>query len=96
MCDRGFINPIPDTLGLSFSFNLNATAFINYTFLDIDQFAAGKVPQRVIEHFKAQPRNVQLQFVTNQLDALASYNRNAVCQCARKVYCSSTSIYGLV
>jgi hypothetical protein len=50
----------------------------------------------VIEHFKAQPRNVQLQFVTNQLDALASYNRNAVCQCARKVYCSSTSIYGLV
>lgn len=95
LCDRGFINPIQDERGLSFSFNLNATAFINYTFFDIDHFAAGKFPQRVIEHFKAQPRNVQLQFVTNRLDALVSYNRNAVYQCARKVYCSSTSVYGV-
>ena len=96
LCDRAFINPIQDEMGLSFSFNLNATAFINYTFFDIDRFAAGKVPQRVIEHFKAQPRDVQLQFVTNRLDALVSYNRNVVYQCARKVYCSSKTVYGVM
>lgn len=96
LCDRGFINPIQDEMGLSFSFNLNATAFINYTFFDIDRFAAGKVPQRVVKHFKAQPRDVQLQFVTNRLDALVSYNRNVVYQCARKVYCSSKTVYGVM
>jgi hypothetical protein len=95
LCDRGVINPIPDESGLSFSFNLNATAFINYTFFDIDRFAAGKVPQHVIERFKAQPRNVHLQFVTNRLDALVSYNRNAVYQRARKVFCSSASVFGV-
>ena len=96
LSDRAFVNPIPDSTGLSFSFNLNAAAFINYTFFDIDQFAGGKVSPHVIERFKAQPRNVQLQFVTNRLDALASYNRNAVYQCAHSVYCSSTSVYGVM
>lgn len=96
LSDRGYINLLPDAQGLSFSFNLNSTAFVNYTFFDIDQFAMGKVPPRVIEFYKTRPKNVQAQFVVNNLEALISYNRNVVYQCAHSVYCSSTSVFGVV
>jgi len=95
LSDRGFINLLQDARGLSFSFNLNSNAFVSYTFFDIDQFATGKVPPSVIELFKAQPKNIQVQLLTNNLEALATYNRNVVYQCARGVYCSSNSLYGL-
>jgi hypothetical protein len=95
LSDRGYVTLLPESQGLSLSFNLNSTAFINYTFFDIDQFAAGKVPPRVIELYKTQPKNLHVQFVSNNLDALVTYNRNAVYQCAHGVYCSSTSVYGV-
>jgi hypothetical protein len=95
LCDRGFINLLQDSRGLSFSFNLNANAFICYTFFDIDQFAAGKVPSSVIELFKSQPKNIQVHLLTNNLEALATYNRNVVYQCARGVYSSSKAVYGI-
>ena len=95
LCDRGFINLLQDSRGLSFSFNLNANAFICYTFFDIDQFAVGKVPPGVIELFKAQPKNIQVHLLTNNLEALTTYNRNVVYQCARGVYCSSKFIFGI-
>jgi hypothetical protein len=96
LSDRGFINLLQGSRGLSFSFNLSANAFIGYTFVDIDQFAAGKIPPSVIEFFKAQPKNIQVHMLTNNLEALATYNRNVVYQCARGVYCSGTSVYGVL
>jgi hypothetical protein len=96
LSDRGFINPLPDSQGLSFSFNLNANAFINYTFLDIEQFSTGRYPPSVIELFKAQPKSVQVHLLTNKLEMLASYNRHVVYQCARGAYCSSASVYGVL
>lgn len=95
LCDRGFINLLQDSRGLSFSFNLNSNAFICYTFFDIDHFAAGRVTSSVIELFKAQPKNIQVHLLTNNLEALATYNRNVVYQCARGVYCSSKAVYGI-
>ncbi len=95
LSDRGYVTLLPESQGLSLSFNLNATAFINYTFFDIDQFAKSKVPAHVIEFYKTQPKNMQVQFVTNNLEALAGYNRNAVYQCTRGVYCSSKSVFGI-
>ncbi len=96
LSDRGHISVLPDAQGLSFSFNLNSTAFINYTFFNTDQFATDKVLPHVIEFYKTQPKNMQVQFITNNLDALISYNRNVVYQCAQHVYCSSTAVFGVM
>lgn len=95
LSDRGFVNPMEESKGLSFHFNLGSNAFINYTFLDMDHFSAGRYPLKSIELFKAQPKTIQAQLFTNQLAMLEAYNRHVVYQCAHNVYCSSPSVFGL-
>jgi len=95
LSDRGYSMPIPESQALSFSFNLCSNAFIVYIFTNVEQFAGGTVHPRIIDAFKKQPKDVRVTFLTNDLPALSSYNRNVVYQCAHSVCCSSRLIYGL-
>lgn len=95
LSDRGFSMPIQDEGCLAYSFNLCANAFIGYIFTNVDKQTLVEAPERIIDLFKKQPKNVSVKYVENELSALASYNRNTIYQAKEKVYCSSKSVYGL-
>lgn len=93
--DRGFSIPSDDEGCLTYAFNLCSSAFIGFTFVDINKQSFVKAPDRVKELFQLMPRKVNVKYVQNELNALASYNRNVIYQANEKVYCSSKLVYGL-
>ncbi|MHC8382664.1 hypothetical protein [Pseudomonas sp. LB3P14] len=95
LSDRGFSLPIQEEGRLAYTFNLSSNAFIGYTFTDVDKQSFVSASDRTIELFKKQPKNVSVKYVENELNALASYNKNTIYQAKEKVYCSSKHIYGL-
>lgn len=95
LSDRGYSIPIPENQAMSFSFNLCSNAFINYTFVDVEQFARRPIAPRILDAYRNLPKNVQVGFHKNDLRALSKYNQHVVYQCSRSVYCSSSTIYGL-
>jgi len=96
LSDRGF-NSLSQNEGcLVFTFNLCANAFICYSFADLDKQNFVEVPEWRIELFKKTTRkNLPVTYVENNLEALASYNKNTIYQAKEKVYCSSKFVYGL-
>jgi hypothetical protein len=93
--DRGFSNPLPQELHLSFSFNLCANAFIVYIFGEIENIQLPfRLHPSVIELYKTHRKNVKVVPFVNDLDALARYNRNVIYQCHHSVYSSSKQVYG--
>ena len=89
LSDRGFSQPIAD----GFSFNLCATAFVDYTFTDPATIVQGKAsPEfiaRVIANLERLPeKQIHVTFQRNNLDMLARYNRLAIEQCYKRIYCS--------
>jgi hypothetical protein len=78
---------------MAFSFNLCATAFVDYVFLDPSTSLKGKAsPEfiaRAIANWERLPeKQIGVTFVRNNLDMLARFNRRAIEQCYRRVYCS--------
>jgi hypothetical protein len=93
LSDRGFSQPIADGPHMAFSFNLCATAFVDYTFTDPATIAQGKAsPEfiaRAIANWERLPeKRINVTFRRNNLDVLARYNRRAIEQCYKRVYCS--------
>jgi hypothetical protein len=93
LSDRGFSQPIPDGPHMAFSFNLCATAFVNYVFADPATLLGGKAPPEFLaralaarEQFESQ---IHVTFQRNHLGMLAQYNRHTIYQCFRRVYCSA-------
>lgn len=94
--DRGFSNPLPQEMHLSFSFNLCANAFIVYFFGQIENMQLPfQPPPDVIELYKTQRKNIRVIPFVNDLNALARYNRNVIYQCHHSVYCSAKQIHGV-
>jgi hypothetical protein len=93
--DRGFSIPSDDESCLAYAFNLCSSAFIGFTFVDIKKQNFVEAPDRVKELFQLMPKKVNVKYVQNELQALASYNRNVIYQAKEKVYCSSKLVYGL-
>lgn len=95
LSDRAFTilsdKPCADT----FAFNLCSSAFICYFFADIDKIAPANTPQGFLKHYKDAltrlPRQIQLDYLVDNLDVLATYNRNTIYQSCRHVYCSAMS-----
>ena len=93
LSDRGFSQPIADGPHMAFSFNLCATAFVDYIFADPATLVQGKASPGLIaqaiaswEHLPEKQINVT--FLRNNLDMLARSNRRVVEQCYQRVYCS--------
>jgi hypothetical protein len=94
LSDRGFSQPVADGPHMAFSFNLCATAFIDYIFADPATLVQGKAPLEFIAWAIASwerlpEKQINVTFLRNNLDMLARYNRRVVEQCYRRVYCSA-------
>ncbi|WP_224214435.1 hypothetical protein [Vibrio metschnikovii] len=95
LSDRGFSNPIPDCEHMAWSFNLFAKGFIQYMFADWRSFIPENTPNKYIEGIKRQNKKLNVCTHHNDYEQLEIYNKNVVYQCYKKVYCSSSAIYGL-
>lgn len=95
LSDRGFSLPIQEEGCLAYSFNLSSNAFISYTFASVDNQGFVSAPETIINILKKQTNNVSVYYIENELNALSTYNKNAIYQAKEKVYCSSKHIYGL-
>ena len=78
---------------MAFSFNLSATAFVDYVFLDPATSLKGKaspefIAQAIANWERLPEKQIRVTFVRNNLDMLARFNRRAIEQCYRRVYCS--------
>lgn len=94
LSDRGFSQPIADGPHMAFSFNLCATAFVDYAFADPATLVQGKAsPEfiaRAIAAWEQLPeKQINVTFLRNNLELLKRFNRRAVEQCYRRVYCST-------
>lgn len=94
LSDRGVSQPMEDGPHMmSFSFNLCATAFVDYIFADPATLAQGMASPEFIAHVIASwerlpEKQINVTFLRNNLDMLARYNRRVVEQCYKRVYCS--------
>lgn len=100
LSDRGFSHPLPDP-HLSYDFNLTSKAFITYIFAPVEQMEPFlKLPPErramLLETYRKIPKNVPVHTFLNDFDKLARYNQNAVRQAHRKVFSSSTAVYGVL
>jgi hypothetical protein len=93
LSDRGFSQPIADGPHMAFSFNLCATAFVDYIFADPATIVQGKaspelIAQAIATWERLPEKQIHVTFLRNNLDMLARYNRRAIEQCYQRVYCS--------
>lgn len=94
LSDRGFSEPIENGAHMAFSFNLCATAFVDYFFIDPKTpLVQGKASPEFIERTAASwerlsEKRIHVAFQSNDLGMLARYNRRVVEQCYKHVYCS--------
>jgi hypothetical protein len=93
LSDRGFSQPIADGPHTAFSFNLCATAFMDFWFADPATLVQGEAsPEfiaRAIANWERLPeKQISVTPRRNDLDMLARYNRRVIEQCYKRVYCS--------
>src|SRR5208337_4757894 len=86
LSDRGFSQPIADGPHMAFSFNLCATAFVDYVFLDPATTLQGKaspefIAQAIANWERLPEKRINVTFLRNDLDMLARFNRRAIEQC---------------
>jgi hypothetical protein len=94
LSDRGFSQPIEDGAHMAFSFNLCATAFVDFMFGDRATLLRDKGPPafvaQALASFERLPENqINVTFLRNNRQMLARFNRRAIEQCYKRVYCSA-------
>jgi hypothetical protein len=96
LSDRGFSIPLPEEYGMSFDFNLCSNAFIQFIFGDIDKLVGSDITKEIIESYKKiSSKEIFVDHIEDDLDALKKYNRNVVYQCFNTVFNSSQVCFGV-
>lgn len=93
--DRGYTIPLVEGKHMAFDFNLNSSSFIRYMFGDLEELTPANTPRKVVELYKAMPKEVKVFSFENDMDELKVYNQRTVYQCYERVYSSSLENYGL-
>ena len=89
LSDRGFSQPIESGAHMAFSFNLCATAFVDYVFADPRKEGKASGNERAAASWeRLLEKQINVTFLSNDLDMLARYNRRVIEQCYKRVYCS--------
>jgi hypothetical protein len=93
LSDRGFSQPVEDGPHMGYSFNLCATAFVDFVFLDPATTLQGKAsPEYIswaIANWERLPeKQIRVTFTRNNMEMLARFNHRAIEQCYKRVYCS--------
>lgn len=95
LSDRGYSTPLPEGDHMAWDFNLCSHGFIRYIFGNIDLLAPANAHKELVEKFKAGPKSINVQNITNDLNTLAQYNKHVVYQCHKNVFNSNLECYGL-
>lgn len=93
--DRGHTIPVPDGKHMAFDFNLSSNAFIRYMFGDLESLTPKGVPQKIIDMYKAQKKEVKVFPFENDMHELEVYNQRTLYQCHSRVYSSAKENHGL-
>jgi hypothetical protein len=92
LSDRGVSQPIADGPHTAFSFNVRANAFMDFVFVDPATMVQGNASPEFIAQAVAAwerlPKQLNVTFVRNNIEMLARFNRRAVEQCYKRVFCS--------
>ena len=93
LSDRGFSQPIEAGPHMAFSFNLCATAFVDYIFADPATLVQGNaspefIAQAIASWERLPKKQINVTFLRNNLGMLARHNRLVIEQCYKRVYCS--------
>lgn len=101
LSDRGFTILTDRDEHTTYEFNLSSSSFITYIFTDVRKSAPSilgdnqELIERIIAENGNQKKDVQVQFIQNNLEILDRYNRNVVYQSHSKVFCKRSEIYDL-
>lgn len=92
LSDRSFCQPIPDGAHMAMSFNLCATAFVDYIFADAATLVEGRASPAFVANALAAWRQrpqatINVTVTKNNRPMLARYNRRVVEQARERVYC---------
>lgn len=93
LSDRSFCQPIPDGAHMAMSFNLCATAFVDYIFADAATLVEGRASPAFVANALAAWRQrpqatINVTVTKNNRPMLARYNRRVVEQARERVYCA--------
>jgi hypothetical protein len=94
LSDRSYCQPIPDGAHMAMSFNLCATAFVDYIFADAATLVEGRAAPAFVAHALAAWRQrpqatINVTVTKNNQPMLARYNRRVVEQARERVYCAA-------
>jgi hypothetical protein len=94
LSDRSYCQPIPDGAHMAMSFNLCATAFMDYIFADAATLVEGRAAPAFVAHALAAWRQrpqatINVTVTKNNQPMLARYNRRVVEQARERVYCAA-------
>ena len=94
LSDRSFCQPIPDGVHMAMSFNLSATAFVDYIFADAATLVEGRAAPAFVAHALAAWRQrpqatINVTVTKNNRPMLARYHRRVVEQARERVYCAA-------
>lgn len=78
-----------------FDFNLCATAFIRFDFLDYKTVLGRDMPEFIRRGLKMGPKPVHVAYRTNDLLAWDVFHRRVIEQSYEKVYCSGKAAYNV-
>jgi hypothetical protein len=94
LSDRSYCQPIPDGAHMAMSFNLCATAFVDYIFADAATLVEGRAAPAFVAHALAAWRQrpqatINVTVTKNNQPMLVRYNRRVVEQARERVYCAA-------
>ncbi len=94
--DRGYSQPLPDELGLSFSFNLSSHAFVQYVFCDPTMIIPDCDGLRLWSERTSKSRlseTVHISYYRNHPQMLAKYNQSVIYYSHERVFSSVKDVY---
>jgi len=95
LSDRGYSIPLPEGDHMAWDFNLYSNGFIRYVFGSLESLTPTKTPRKIVEAYKAMPKQIYVHKIANDLGALEQYNKNVVYQCHKNVFSSDLECYGI-
>jgi hypothetical protein len=95
LSDRGYSTPIAESPHMAFDFNLGARAFVRYLFLNPETLLGHPVPSGVRRGLQQGPKQMQLAYETDDLEALKVFHWRIIDQAHTTVFSSGLTPYGV-
>ncbi|MGV6476641.1 hypothetical protein [Azotobacter vinelandii] len=95
LCDRGIVEGNVDSGVLLQQFNLDASTFVSFMFVDLDRQNLIPLNEKHRSIAKMATNSIRVHNIRNDLKMLETYNKYCVWQAHSKVYCAKQKPYGV-